>query len=174
MRRLAGSALGAVFVATAALSGTVALACGDKLLAIGRGLRFQRVAAAREANLVIYSPGIHGGAALRSAKLQATLRRAVHKLQLVQGGSELEEALKAGRVDVVLVEFADLSGIARQLQVAPSKPVVLPILVKPSKAELAAAQKEYKVALKATADDFEYLAAIDEAMKLRLKAGAKS
>jgi hypothetical protein len=77
-------------------------------------------------------------------------------------------------VDVVLVEFPDLSGIARQLQVAPSKPVILPVLVKPSKAEITAAQREYKFALKATADDFEYLAAIDEAMKLRLKAGAKS
>jgi ABC-type amino acid transport substrate-binding protein len=173
MRKLTGSAWGAVFVVIAALSGTVALACGDKLLAIGRGVRFQHIDAAREANLVIYFAGTQGGAPLGSAKLQ-TLRRAVHKLQLVQGGSELDLALKAGRVDVVLVEFADLSGIARQLQVAPSKPVILPILVKPSKAELAAAQKEYRFALKAAADDFEYLAAIDEAMKLRLKAGAKS
>src|SRR5215472_10444745 len=152
MRRLPGSALGVVFVAIAALSGTVALACGDKLLAIGRGVRFQRVDAAREANLVIYFAGTQGGAPLGSARLQTTLRRAVHKLQLVQGGSELDLALKAGRVDVVLVEFADLSGIARQLQAAPSKPVVLPILVKPSKAELAAAQKEYRFALKAAAD----------------------
>jgi ABC-type amino acid transport substrate-binding protein len=174
MRRLPGSALGVLFVAIAVLSGTVALACGDKLLAIGRGVRFQRVDAAREANLVIYFGGTQAGGPLASAKLQTTLRRAVHKLQFVQGGSQLDEALKAGRVDVVLVEFPDLSGIARQLQVAPSKPVILPVLVKPSKAEITAAQREYKFALKATADDFEYLAAIDEAMKLRLKAGAKS
>src|SRR5689334_10874335 len=159
MLKLHGSALGAIVIAIAALSGTVALACGDKLLAIGRGVRFQRVDAAREANLVIYFGGTQAGGPLGSAKLQTTLRRAVHKLQLVQGGPQLDQALKAGRVDVVLVEFPDVSGIARQLQVAPSKPVILPILVKPSKPELAAAQKDYKVALKATADDFEYLAA---------------
>ena len=106
MRRLAGSAM---IVGLAMLSGTAALACGDKLLAIGRGLRFQRAGAAHEANLVIYTEGPPSGAALTSAKLHTTLRRAVRKLQLVQGGSQLDEALKAGRVDVVLVDFADLA-----------------------------------------------------------------
>src|SRR5205085_970123 len=128
----------------------------------------------REANLVIYFGGTQAGGPLGGAKLQATLRRTVHKLQLVQSGTQLDEALKSGRVDVVLVDFPDLSGIARQLQAATSKPVILPILIKPSKADITAAQKEYKFVLKATADDFEYLAAINDAMKRRLKAGAKS
>jgi len=162
-----------MIVGLAMLSGTAALACGDKLLAIGRGLRFQRAGAAHEANLVIYTEGPPSGAALTSAKLHTTLRRAVRKLQLVQGGSQLDEALKAGRVDVVLVDFADLARITLQLQSAPSKPMILPILAKPSKAEFAAAQKEYKLALKSTADDFDYLTAIDEAMKLKLKTSAK-
>lgn len=170
MRRLAGI----LFVAIALLGGTAALACGDKLLAIGRGLRFQHASAAREANLVIYSTETQTGSTLGSAKLQTTLRRAVHKLQVVQDGSQLEEALKSGRVDVVLVDFADLTGVTRQLQSAPSKPVILPVLVKPSKLELAAAQKEYKFALKANADELEYLTAIDEAMKSRLKTIARS
>jgi ABC-type amino acid transport substrate-binding protein len=98
----------------------------------------------------------------------------VRKLQLVQDGSELDEALKSGHVDVVLVDFADLAGITRQLQSAPSRPVIVPILVKPSKAEFAAAQREYKFALKASTDASDYLIAIDEAMKLRTKAGSKS
>ena len=171
MRRLVGSAL---FIVIAVWSGTAALACGDKLLAIGRGLRFQRADAAHEANLVIYTAGPQSGAALSSAKLQTTLRRAVRKLQLVRGGSQLEEALKVGRVDVVLVDFADIAEVTRQLESLPSKPLILPILVKPSKTALAAARREYKVALKAGADDFEYLMAIDEAMKLQQKASAKS
>ena len=170
MRKFFGSAL---FVAIALVSGTAALACGDKLLAIGRGVRFQRVYAAHEANLVIYSAGTRSGATL-SAKLQTALRRTVHNLQLVQGDAQLDQALKSGKVDVVLVDFTDVTAITRQLQSAPSKPVILPILVKPSKTELAAAQKEYKFALKATAPDFEYLTAIDEAMKSRLKTSARS
>ena len=75
---------------------------------------------------------------------------------------------------MVLVDFTDLGGITRQLQSAPSKPVILPILLKPSKADLAAAQKEYGFALRAAADEFEFLAAIDGAMKSRLKISAKS
>src|SRR4029077_20429153 len=108
MGRLAGSV---IFVAIATLSGTAALACGDKLLAVGRGLRFQHVSAAHEANLLIYSAGTQNGAALSSTKLQTTLRRAVHRLQLVQGGSELDQALKTGRVDVMLVDFTDIAEI---------------------------------------------------------------
>jgi ABC-type amino acid transport substrate-binding protein len=171
MRRLA---VGAVLVGTALLSGTAALACGDKLLAIGRGVRFQRAYAAHQANLVIYSAGTQSGATLGSTKLQTTLKRAGHKVQIAEGGSQLDEALKSGKVDVVLVDFADLGEITRLLQSAPSKPVILPILFKPSKAELAAAQKEYKFALKAPADDVQYLTAIDEAMKSKLRASAKS
>jgi ABC-type amino acid transport substrate-binding protein len=168
-----GLAAGALFVELA-LSGTAAFACGDKLLSIGRGVRFQRAYAAREANLVIYSAATQSGGSLTSEKLQTMLRRSVRKLQLVQGGSQLDEALRSGRVDLVLVDFADLAGITRQLQSASSKPVILPILVRPSKADLAAAQKEYKFALKATAGDSEFLTAIDEAMKLKQKTTAKS
>jgi ABC-type amino acid transport substrate-binding protein len=171
MQRLAGSAL---FVAIAALSGSAALACGDKLLAVGRGVRFQRAYAANEANLVIYSATSHSGAPLGNPKLQTALKRVVHKLQVIQGGSQLDEVLKSGRVDVVLLDFADLAGIAGELQSAPSRPVILPVLVKPSRAEFAAAQREYKFALKATTDEFEYLTVIDEAMKVKLRSIGKS
>jgi hypothetical protein len=168
MKRFLGVALLAILTA---LGGTTAFACGDKLLAIGRGLRFQRASAAREANLLIYS---RSGVTLTGAKLQNTLRQSVHKLELVKDGAQLDGALRAGRVDVVLVAFADLSAIAQQLHSAPSQPVILPVLIHPSKADLAAARKEYKFALSAGADESEYLLAVDEAMRLRLKTAAKA
>ena len=161
--------LAAAFIMLGLLCGTAAFACGDKLLAIGRGVRFQHIHEAHQANLVIYSAGTQYAAALDNARLQTTLKRAVHNLQLVRGGLQLDQALKSGQVDVVLVYYTDVTGVARQLQSAPSRPVILPVLVKPSKADLAAAQKQYPFALKATADEFEYLTAIDEAMKLKLK-----
>lgn len=163
---------GAVLMAMA-VSGTAALACGDKLLQV-RGVRFQHADAARRANLVIYSGGPGGTAWLKSTKLQQSLKRAVHEVQLVHGDSELTAALKSGSVDVVIVDFAGLSGIAPQLRSAPSRPVILPVLAKSSKAELAAAQKDYPFALRDNADDIEYLATIDTAMKARLKAGGRS
>jgi hypothetical protein len=171
MRRVVGAT---AFVLIALLSATAAFACGDKLLAIGRGLRFQHVQAARQASLVIYSAAARNGAALDSAKLQTTLKRAVRNLQVVRGGSQLDQALKSGHVDVVLVDFTDVNSIASQLQSAPSKPVILPVLIKPSKADFAAAQRAYKFALKSTADEIEYLAAIDAAMKSKVKTSAGS
>jgi len=166
---IAGAVLGA-----AALFGTVGLACGDKLLVIGRGVRFQHAYAPHQGSLLIYSSGTQSGSTLRSAKLQTTLKQAGHKLQTVEGASQLDGVLKSGKVDVVLADFADLAGITRELQSAPSKPVVLPILFKPSKAELAAAQREYKFVLKAPTDEVQYLRAIDEAMKVRLRIPAKT
>ena len=136
MRRLTACAL---LLALIALSGPRAIACGDKLLAIGRGLRFQHLSAARQAKLVIYSAGAQRGP-LSSIKLQTTLKSAVHRVQIVQDRTQLDDALKAGQVDVVLVEDAELAGITRQLQVASSRPAILPIFVKPSKADFAAAE----------------------------------
>jgi hypothetical protein len=156
------------------LSGTLALACGDKLLTVSRGLRFQRAYAGRQANLVIYSPATPSAGTLKGAKLQSTLKQAAHKLQTVGDPSQLDRVLRSEKVDVVLTDFGELTGILRELQSAPSKPVILPILYKPSKDELAAAQREYKFALKASADEIQYLTAIDEAMKLRLRSPAKS
>lgn len=156
------------------LSGSAAFACGDKLLAIGRGVRFQRIYAARQANLVIYSAGTQNDGALDNARLRTALKRTVRNLELVRGGSQLDQALKSGQVDVVLVYFADLAGIARQLQSAPSRPVILPVLTKPSKGEYAAAQNQYKFALRAAADEFEFLTTIDEAMKAKLRTNARS
>lgn len=172
MQRLwfAGALLG-----MAALSnGNLGFACGDKLLSIRNGIRFQHAYGARQANVVIYSAGNQSGANFASAKLQTSLRQAGHKLQTAAGRSQLQEALKSGKVDVVLTEFAHVDEISGQLQSAPSQPVILPVLFKPSKAELASAQKHYRYALKAPGDEVQYLVAIDEAMKSRLKAGAKS
>jgi ABC-type amino acid transport substrate-binding protein len=137
-------------------------------------VRFQNAYALHQANIVIYSNGTQSSAILASAKLQTRLKQAGHKLQIIEGASQLDEALKSGKVDVILADFADLAGITRQLQSTPSKPVVVPVLSKPSKAELAAAQREYKFALKASADEIQYLTAIDEAMKSRLRIGAKA
>jgi hypothetical protein len=172
VRRLwiAGTLLGSALL----LNGNLGFACGDKLLSMGRGLRFQHAYGARQANVVIYSDANQSGPNFASVKLQTRLKQAGHKLQTAAGLSQLQEALKSGKVDVVLADFADVQGISGQLQSSPSKPVVLPVLFKPSKAELAAAQKDYRYALKAPGDEVKYLAAIEEAMKSRFKAGAKS
>ena len=85
---------GGVIFSAALLSGTLGLACGDKLLNVSRGLRFQRAYAGRQANLVIYSTPTSNAGALKSAKLQATLKQVGHKLQTVEDLSQLDRVLK--------------------------------------------------------------------------------
>src|SRR5688572_1326565 len=80
----------ALLWAAALFNGDVAWACGDKLLSIGRGIRFQHAYGARPANVVIYSKANQAGANLTSARLQTTLRQAGHKLQTAEGVGELE------------------------------------------------------------------------------------
>ena len=163
-----------VVLLTALACGAVGYACGDKLLVVGRGVRFQRAVGQHQANLVIYSDGAAADGAITSAKLQSTLKQAGHKLQMAAGNAQLDEALKAGQVDIVLANFSEVGEIRRQLQSAPSKPVIVPVVFQPSKAEFAAAQKEYPFAVKASGGEIQYLTAIDAAMKLRLKNGTKS
>jgi hypothetical protein len=171
---------GAVVASAALLSGTAALACGDKLLAPGSVARFRLIFASRQMIVLIYSDGNQSssgsqvGAPLRNAKLQTSLKDAGLKLQTAEGPTQLDAALKSGKVDLVLADLTDLAGVTRQLHDAPSQPVVLPVLFKPSKAELSAAQKDYKFALKTPSDELQVLNKIDEAMQSRAKTHGKS
>ena len=158
---------------TFCLAVTAALACGDKLMVLGRGVRFQGAyAAVRPAAILIY---MHSGSAvptaIRDPQLQPALKQAGHKLQSVEDPHQLDEALKSGKYDLVLADISDASDLEQQAQSAPSRPAVLPVVFKPTKTEAAAAEKRYQCVLKTPDKTAHYLATIDEAMELRLKAG---
>ena len=157
------------------LCAPVAEGCGDLLVSLGRGVRFQRAYfASHPASVAILWNNRASGAVLANAKLQRTLREIGHKVVFVQNASELGVALGAGKVDVVLADFTDTGSIAQGLLLASNKPIVVPVLYKPSKAEWTTAQRQYPFLLKASADEIQFLTAIDEAMKSRTKTGGKS
>lgn len=164
----------AVLALAVLVSGPVALACGDKLLSPGSVVRFRLIYSSHPALVLIYSNGSQSVATVRSAKLQSMMKEAGLKLQTADGPAQLDAALQLGKVDLVLADFADVVAISKQLQEAPSKPILLPVLSKPSKAELSAAQKDYKFALKASSDDIQVLTTIDAAMRSRVKTHGKS
>jgi hypothetical protein len=154
---------------------TVAEGCGDLLVSLGRGVRFQRAYfASRPASVAVLWNNRASGAVLANAKLQRTLREIGHKVVFVQNATELGLALRAGEVDVVLADASDAGTIAQELESASNKPVLVPVFYKPSKAEWNAAQKQYHFALEAPGDEIRFLTAIDSAMKLRSKTGGKS
>lgn len=162
---VSGSVLAALI-----LGGTLAWTCGDKLLVLGRGVRFQGENPSQSASILIYlhatSPA---SAAVGDPKFQSALRDAGHKVQAVGSREELGQALKTGKYDILLADYADAAALEPAAQAAPSKPVLLPAIFNGTKAEAAAAEKHYGCVLKMPGRTGHYLAMVDKAMELRSK-----
>ena len=167
--------IGVLVVATTTLAAVAALACGDKLMLFARGARFGQVyPRAHAASILAYMPQNSAvPAVVRDLEIDPALKQAGHKLQLVQDPAALDEALKTGKYDFVLADVADAEGLEQQVRSAPSRPMMLPVVYKPSKAEEAAAGEKFRFVLKAPSKADRYLATIDKAMELKLKGGAK-
>jgi len=153
-----------------AVTVTTAFGCGDKLLSLGRGVRFQRAnLAARPASVLVYaSPK----SSLGSTQLQSTLKQAGHKLQTAGDAATLEQDLKSTKFDLVLVEYGDTAALAECVKGASANMVVVPVMNKAQKTEYAAASKQFAYIVKSSGDPTEYLLTIDQAMKSR--PGARS
>ncbi len=152
MRRITIALL--LAVGTLLMSIAVVDACGDKLLRIGRGARFQR--SVHPASILIYV----------SANF---LKRAGHKPRVVQGMDGFGGALSSGQYDLVLTDLSDVPGLQKQIDISSSKPSIVPIAIKATKAELTAAKRQYRCLVKNSDDGDEYLDAIEAAMRLRAR-----
>jgi len=150
------------------LSIAVADACGDKLLRMGRGARFQR--SMHPATILIYLPSTASAtASTRAPQLQSFLKKAGHKARVVQGMDRLGEVLLSGQYDVVLTDLAEVAGVQKQIESLSSQPSIVPVVLKSTKAELTAAKKRYRCVVRNANNGDEYLDAIDEAMRSRVR-----
>jgi hypothetical protein len=146
---------------------TAALACGDKLMLVGGHARLRQIYGARPASILAYMrPDSSVPEIVRS--LQLAVRQTGHKFHTVENLSALDEALKAGKYDLLLADISDAEVLQQEARSAPSKPVLLPVVHKSSKAEATAAEKRFHCALKAPGSTSHYLDAIDEAMEIRM------
>jgi DNA-binding NtrC family response regulator len=120
------------------------------------------------ASILIYIPsGNSIAAATYAPKLQSFLKKAGHKPRVVQGTDGLGGALSSGQYDLVLTDLADVASLQKQIENSSSKPSVVPIAIKATKAEQAAAKKQYKCLVKNSNDGDDFLDAIEEAMRNR-------
>jgi hypothetical protein len=158
---LAGAAL--------AMSGD-ALACGDKLVIVGRGMRPKRVKGSVPASILVFAdPAGSIPAALEEGHLRQDLEKAGHRVRSVGTRGELDSALDTGSYDLVFTDFKTAPSVETEAKGASSKPTVLPTLFNPSDADLAAATKEYHCVVKAPGSQKDYLAVVNEAMAIRAK-----
>lgn len=157
----------ALLLASATVLMSIALvdACGDKLLRVGRGVRFQR--SVHPASILIYVSSETAVGA--TSRVQSFLKRAGHKPSVVQGINGFGGALNSGRYDIILTDLSDAPGLRKEIETSPSKPTIVPIAINATKAERAAAKKEYKCLVKDSNDGDEYLDAIEAAMRSRTR-----
>jgi hypothetical protein len=146
----------------------VAWACGDKLMLI-MGARSSRIKPVRPAVILAYPGQTASAALIRDLQRQLTIRRAGHRIQVVEDAAGLDNALKGGKYDLVMADVANANELSQRVLSAPSKPVILPVAFQASKEEQSAAQKKYHCLLKAPANPENYLVAIDQAMDWKLK-----
>jgi hypothetical protein len=147
----------------------VAHACGDKFLMVGRGAKFQRAyASVYPGKLLIYAkPSTDPKAAIRDPQFHKALRQAGHTVSIIEDWSLLEQAVKNGPVDIILVDAAEASRLEAVVAASLAHPDAMYVAF-PSK-QSAAADKSLNVRLKSSDRAMKYLDEIENVMKARSK-----
>ena len=148
----------------------VAEACGDKLLLVGRGVKFGRAyASLHPGNILIYArPSIAAKAAIRDPKLHKTLRQAGHAVSVIESAALLEQALRTVTIDVVLTDVLEAPMIEPAVSTSRSQPALRFVFFPtPNKEEAKRLQKQYYCPLNASDGAARYLDVIEETMKAR-------
>jgi hypothetical protein len=85
------------------------MACGDKLVALGGGASFDRVAPQQPSgSIVLYlSPGSQLHSAEEALQLRGRLERAGHTVRVVHDAADLDAVLQQFEPDLVLVDSVD-------------------------------------------------------------------
>jgi hypothetical protein len=167
-------------LALSALAGLLCLgqplfACGDKLVLLGRGIRFQRMIATKHpATILVYlNPSSGISSADREYQLRPLLKLAGHKPRTVATATELTREIGSGTYDLVLADYADAATLEKQITAANAKSALIPVIYNPSADQRAAAEKEYSCLVAPSKKSYDLLKVIDQAMATR-PAGASA
>jgi hypothetical protein len=166
MRRIVPALLPAAFIL---LFSIFASACGDKLLVLGRGLDFDNLTARHKASILAYVPAtLPPSAAVSDTQFHAALKKAGHKLRLIQDAGILAEDVRSGRYDLILVDFQDAPTVEKQVTAAAVNAVVMPVVY--DGAELKTADLgHFSCVRKSSGKNRACFSTIDKAIEAKLK-----
>ena len=169
--RKLGTALVAATVCAISLA-SPASACGDKLVALGGGVGFERLMVSRNPGhiVLLLEPGTGLTAANDKFNLAASLSLAGHEVFIAKSADELRARNEAKAPDLILVDASR----AKQIEIQPGSggaaPVILPVAYMADGSAVAAA---YQPASCVTVVDerkgAQVLKAVEHAMKLRTR-----
>ena len=148
-------------------------ACGDKFLALGRGMTFhQAFASVHPGAITIYSRD-PAGAAEALQPLRKILMRAGHRVEIVSVDT-LGPLVKAGVVDIVLASVTDSDAVGALVQNAPLQPTVLYVASRVRIVRTGSGVSPVAPVLKTDDKADRFLRVIEDAMTLRTKAGVRA
>ena len=145
-----------------------ASACGDKFVLLGRGARVAR-SKFPSTILIFMNPASRVPAADKEFHVEAVLKAAGHKAQVAGSEAEVEKALASGKYDLILADYNDVASLRKEAASTSSKPVVLPLLYKPTPAELAAAEKDAECLVRPSKASRDLLVVVDQTLAERRK-----
>lgn len=146
-------------LATVLIAGN-ALACGDSLYRVGKGVSYRVYTAPLPGSVLVYGEG--AGA----EQLAQELARSGHGVRLVSNDQELRAEIGSGAYDVVIAAYSDRSTIELTTIAAANAPAYLPVALDSD--EEAQARKAYERVMLAEKDEIKhYLKAIHQTLKQR-------
>jgi hypothetical protein len=150
-----------IVVAVIAVPGL--LACGDKFLVPGRGVRFQPTPKERQrAAVLFYAPASSALArTLAALKTEAALRKVGYRPTLAATPADLARAASTSW-DVILVDAAEGGPLRREIP--PAGPArLIAVLAQATSVQAAAARAEFPIVLRAPSRNQDFLDALDVA-----------
>ena len=149
----------------------VALACGDKFLLTGPGVRYLDASGEPyQASILLFAnPESSAGPVLEDAELWYSLQMAGHQFDDASDLEALTGLLAEKSFDIVMVDITDVERVQALIDTSGSSAVVLPVMVDPSSVEMKQARASYQAVLKVPSPERKMLAMIDDVMTRRLK-----
>ncbi len=123
--------LSAVLVAVLGGAATSAHACGELMLRSLGAMRFHAFKTRNPSSILLYSgqpPAADKRPSATDAKMHDGLERVGHKVFLARGPGELDQALAAGRYDVMVAYADDMLRAAGLINKAQKAPALIPVL----------------------------------------------
>jgi DNA-binding NtrC family response regulator len=136
-----------------------ALACGDSLYRVGKGVSYRIYTAPLPGSVLVY------GQSEGAQQLAEALAKSGHGVRLVSNPEELESELESGGYDVVIASYSEHEAIeATRTQTTASQTTYLPVALDSQEESLA--KQDYDRVMIAEQDEIKhYLKAIHKTLK---------